>query len=545
MMTKYLHRLFTASYGSAAALLALLSMPALTSCDKYLDVLPDNRAELDTEGKITELLVSAYPDANYYLLAELSSDNTDMNTGSSSYTAYTKLQEQAATWSDITENYQDSPYWFWENCYKSIASANSVLLAIDELGRPERLNGQRGEALLCRAYCHFILSNIFCQAYSHKTCNQELGLTYMTHAESEVSPHYERGTLAELYQNIARDIEEGLPLIRDDLHQVVKYHFNTKAAYAFAARFYLYYMQEDKSNLDKVIDYATRCLTENAADMLRDWQTVGALQINNAIRADAYIDAGEKANLLIISTASIWEYYYGPVAIAYKYTHNDKIAETETCKTRGFWGTETSFYFNIPAYNNMPKIVMQKMAQYWQITDETSQSGYPYIMAPAFTSDLVLMDRAEAYALKGDYNAAMNDLTTWMHAFTATRGRVTADLLDRTYGEFAITGGQQRGMNYYEPTIPTAKKRLNPDFTVQPGQQETLIHAILHARRILGLHEGLRWFDVKRYGIEIYRRSVDASGNITVLDTLKKDDPRRALQLPAFVITAGVTPNPR
>ena len=57
----------------------------LASCNDYLDVLPDNRAELDTEAKIRELLVSAYPESNYYLLAEMSSDNTDENADQAAY----------------------------------------------------------------------------------------------------------------------------------------------------------------------------------------------------------------------------------------------------------------------------------------------------------------------------------------------------------------------------------------------------------------------------------------------------------------------------
>ena len=42
------------------------------------------------------------------------------------------------------------------------------------------------------------------------------------------------------------DLEEGLPLIDDNIYLRVKYHFNKKAAYAFAARFYLYYTQRLK-----------------------------------------------------------------------------------------------------------------------------------------------------------------------------------------------------------------------------------------------------------------------------------------------------------
>jgi hypothetical protein len=76
-------------------------------------------------------------------------------------------------------------------------------------------------------------------------------------------------------------------------------------------------------------------------------------------------------------------------------------------------------------------------------------------------------------------------------------------------------------------------------------EQESFLHCILHLRRIELLYEGLRWFDVKRYGIEITRRTIDANLNVREVDKLAVDDPRRAIQLPADVITAGLTPNPR
>ena len=49
------------------------------------------------------------------------------------------------------------------------------------------------------------------------------------------SPKYTRGTLAEVYSKIDADLIEGLPLITDEFYSVPKYHFNQKAAYAFAA----------------------------------------------------------------------------------------------------------------------------------------------------------------------------------------------------------------------------------------------------------------------------------------------------------------------
>ncbi|MBQ4392388.1 MAG: RagB/SusD family nutrient uptake outer membrane protein [Prevotella sp.] len=517
----------------------------LASCGDYLDVQPDNRAALDTDEKITDLLVSAYPNTSGAMIAELYSDNTDRNDESSAYTPYRPTQEQAATWQDVTETIQDTPYALWDQCYKSIAAANNVIFAIEKEGRPERLNPQLGEALLCRAYCHFMLANIFCKAYSPKTCNEDLGVTYINRVLTEVTPVYPRGTMAELYRHIADDIEEGLPLVSDELHDVLRYHFNTRAACAFAARFYLYYMQEDKSNLDKAIYYANRVLGTSTPENLRDWQTLGKVSIVNDERANAFVSADSKANLLLLSTNSYWEWLYGPTSVGFKYTHNDKIAETETVKSRGFWGDHNSFYFGVDVSTSGPKVLMYKLAMFIQYTDVTKGIGYPKMMMPVLTTDALLLERAEAYALKGDFANAYQDLNTWQLSFTKTTATVDAERLENIYGEPKGTGMFSTiGMEYYTPDEPTPKKRLNPDFTVQPGEQENLIHAILHARRVTTLHEGLRWQDVKRYGIEIYRRAVK-EGNITVYDTMTKDDPRRAIQLPSNVIKAGITPNPR
>lgn len=77
-------------------------------------------------------------------------------------------------------------------------------------------------------------------------------------------------------------------------------------------------------------------------------------------------------------------------------------------------------------------------------------------------------------------------------------------------------------------------------FTVTEGDQESLIQCLLHLRRIETLHEGLRWYDIKRYGIEIAHNRDGLED-----DVLLKDDPRRAIQIPQDVINAGLTANPR
>jgi tetratricopeptide (TPR) repeat protein len=522
--------------------IALLALSTSTiSCDDYLDKMPDNRTELDTQEKITDLLVSAYPTTHYAAISEFTSDNTDEIAGT--YTAYTKLQEEASLWQDITYEEEDSPYKLWNDSYHAIASANIAIKAIEDAGNPASLQSQKGEALLCRAFNHFILVNIFSKAYSPKTSTQDLGIPYMTGVETTVSPNYTRGTVAQDYELIAKDIEEGIPLIDDNLYSVPKYHFNKKAACAFAARFYLYYVQNDKSNYDKVIKYANEVLTSNPSNMLRDWESEGALTPNGGVRQNAFVSVDEKANLLLYSTASLWARYYGPYNLGQKYCHGTKIASTETCRSATLWGSYSKMYYKIPQYLGFAKVVMPKIAEYFEYSDPVNGIGYAHNMFPALLADEVILNRAEAYTMKGQYDMALADLNTWIHKFTSYTADVTAQSIAKVYGDYDETA--KTGMKYYTPTDPTPKKELHPDFTVEKGEQENFIQAILHSRRILTLHEGLRWFDVKRYGLVIYRRTIETNGSITVTDTMDVNDPRRAIQLPQSVIKAGLETNPR
>lgn len=73
--------------------------------------------------------------------------------------------------------------------------------------------------------------------------------------------------------------------------------------------------------------------------------------------------------------------------------------------------------------------------------------------------------------------------------------------------------------------------------------QENFIHCILHIRRITTLHEGMRWPDIKRYGILIYRRDM---ANQRVTDEMPPND-LFALCNPNSEEwdVAGIQPNPR
>lgn len=512
-----------------ATFLAALAL-TVTSCNDFLDELPDNRTEVTTADQVTKLLVSAYPTASWNMIAEYSSDNTDCN--GSRYQNYDVMTEETYLWKDTKEIGNDSPSTLWSSCYSAVATANLALEAIENMGNPEELSAQRGEALLCRAYGHFILSYIFCEAWSPSNKDKAMGIPYSTQTETTVNPRYDRETIGKTYEHIQADIEEGLPLIDDNLYTVPKYHFNKKAANAFAARFYLYTQQYDKA-----IECANTVLGSNPTLVLRDWKTFGGLSFNDNVQPDAYVDAANTANLLLKTAISLWGIYNGPVTLTCLYTHNAKIADYETCQSTGVWGkcTET---LKAPAasYTSIPKILARKFPLYYfEVIDPNAYTGYYHIVEAPFTTDETLLVRAEAYTMKKQYDKALADMQLWQNNYTTSTVQLTEDVVNDFYGK----------MNYYRPDQPTPKKALHPDFTVEEGTQENMIHFILHARRILTLHEGLRWGDIKRYGITIYRRDWTDKNNVKVTDTLLPDDPRRAIQIPETVRTAGLTANPR
>ena len=226
----------------------------------------------------------------------------------------------------------------------------------------------------------------------------------------------------------------------------------------------------------------------------------------------------------------------GRPASANRYTHNPTIAKNETCMSTGIWGDcSTTLKQQAADYTSIPKVIFRKYPLfYMEYTDINAQVGYYNVVSSVFNTDETLLVRAEAYAMKKEYAKAIADMQIWQDAYTTSKVHLTEEAINKFYGNVA----------YYTPTKPTVKKELHPDFTVEAGTQENMIHFILHARRIQTLHDGLRWGDIKRYGITVYRRTVE-NRDITVTDTLLPDDPRRAIQLPSDVISAGLQPNPR
>ena len=517
------------------AALALLA----TSCDKFLDVMPDNRTELNTQEKIRTFLTSAYPEISYMFLAEFSSDNVD-DYGENNPN-YDRFVSQVYHWEDLTETDNEDTENLWGETYIAIAASNQAIEAINGLGGADAagMQAEMAEALLTRAYSHFILVNMFAQAYSKETAATDPGITYMLQPEQGLNPKYERNTVAEVYDFIDKDLQAALPYVSDGYYTVPKYHFNKRAAYAFATRFYLFY-----ERWDEAIKWADACLGEQPGSILRDWKDMSKLAQDEDVVKNHYIDATLSSNVMLMTAYSMmgacfegrWSYYS-------RYSHGQYLATNETgVALASLLGSENSSFYYSPmhtyAATNHDKVVFWKIPYLFEYTDPVAQVGYAHVVYPAFTTDMTLLERAEAKILKKQYDSAVKDINIWL-------GNISK--LNKTYTAEQIVAAMKK-ISYSTWNASTPKKKLNPGFEIgEDGSiQESLLQFVLLLKRIEGLHLGQRWFDVNRYGIEIERRVINMDGvPAEFVDKLTVRDPRRALQIPLKVVDAGYEANKR
>lgn len=506
-------------------LLLALGAVALSSCDTYLDKLPDDRAEVNTYEKANLLLATAYADVSPNYLMEISSDNITDN--GKAYGA-TQSEDMAYRWQDVTTTENDDPRSVWNETYKAAATANQVLDALPKITDKDTKDLQ-AEALLCRAYNIFRLSNTFCMAYDPTKAKEYLGLPYPKQAGVSVDT---RGTLEELYANIDADIEAALPNVSDSHLTAPKYHFNRRAAYAFAARFNLYYHKYDKA-----IKYATEALGSAPAAMLRNVAAYRSFSNPSDIKAQ-YIRSDENANLMLrpaVSSLGIWF-----ISDMYRFGHNFTILNYETFRADQPWGRralqEANLLFGSTEFARYPKLDYQIE---WK--DKAAGTGWYRIVDAVFTADETLLVRAEAQALKGEFDQAVADINLYLGAHAVpgtapqTKESINAFMDKQKSVPALLKNDNDRGI----------KKPLHPQgFTVAEGTMTNLIHAILQLRRIETYMQGLRFQDIKRYGLEICHM-VDGEPTLQ----FKAGDQRGAIQLPQDVTTKGLEnglePNPR
>ncbi|MDC1162453.1 RagB/SusD family nutrient uptake outer membrane protein [Tenacibaculum sp.] len=487
-------------------LIAVLLLFTVISCDDFLSELPDNRTDINSAEKISALVTGAYPQGNYMLMAELMSDNA-FSKNTTNGVVNQKLHEDMFNWGITNDDNQDTPVGYWSNCYEAISQANQALASIEELGNGADLSSQKGEALLARAYAHFMLVNFWGKHYDASTATTDLGVPYVLKPETVLIQKYTRNTVQEVYDLIEKDLIEGIALV-EKRERNPKFHFSKEAGHAFASRFYTF-----KGDWDKVISHSSKAIT-NPRNEIRDLIQYTTLSYSQ--RTLQYNNTLENANILVNSVSSWWARNYASTNYGLRSDSQLFNSGNPFGKTWAYQTFGGSRFANLPKYD-----------EYFKITNQSAGTGFGFTAQVLLSKDEVLLNRAEAHAMKGDYANSITDLTDFLSKKTVGFSNENDALTEQII----------------ETNFPVVADEITPSYMLVDDKQTSFIKAILSFRQKEFYHEGLRWFDVRRFKLKIVRDYI--KGGTTTEITLEKDDKKKQLQIPQSAINFGLTPNPR
>ena len=507
-------------------LASILGLGGLVAgCNSFLDKEPDNRASIDNLDKVSALLVSAYPSrTNMSLLDPRCDYIVDMGAtldGSQPSSSF-DFVVSGFMWDEYTrtESSNDTYEQYWTSVYEAISAANHALAAIETLPTSEQANAgkQRAEALMTRAYNHFTLltmyANMFDSKFADVNTNMNPGVPYVTEPEDVVIKYYDRGTVAGTLEKIKNDFNQAIRDIGGSAdYAQPKYHFTLDAANAFGARMALY-----TGDYGAVIAYANALglptasklneMTEDgepvknddgtpvlyvaeddAANMyclnnMNDWNTIAATGSADGMRM-GFSGTSAPGNLLISECVTV--IVRGTAGTAYARHGVNRATMIEM-----LYGSPTGVYLNQPAfsYSGDDTFIIPKFYEDFKMDNVQAQTGLPYAKIPLLRREEVLLARAEAFALTGRYQDALNDLNIW----TALR----ADATEYVYGKHVLY--KDLLLSHYSADLANEDHFINSrynasKFTATGDElrfQKALILAILDARKLEFLREGIR-----------------------------------------------------
>ena len=147
-------------------------------------------------------------------------------------------------------------------------------------------------------YLHFMLVNIWSEPYGEKRPIR--AFLILRNLRKNALVDYQRGTVNEVYAQIEKDLKLGISLVSDIYYKHPKFHFNKKAAYAFASRFYLM-----KGEWEEGHCICGLCSWRRSQDTARPWrQYADVFEFNHRSLYRRYAAASEPANLLLTTTES-------------------------------------------------------------------------------------------------------------------------------------------------------------------------------------------------------------------------------------------------
>ena len=486
----------------------LIMALVFSSCEDFLEEMPQNRLEPSTIEDYRELLNKAYIlDEKVTPYIEALSDDAELIEANHAYGMYNNNPLP-----DMGDNmlsaymYHDSHEFSlsggdiaFERFYESIFYCNVVIEKIDDaisstVGVPmtDVKNNIKGEAYALRAFSYFYLVNLYGKWFDPESAETDFGIPVTTSTGAEDKP-YPRASVKDVYDQITSDIEQAISLMETNpLEKNDKRLFDAFRIKAFASRVALY-MHE----WDQTIAISTDILGENSNIFdLRDAISFANEENNNSSSATVlsqgqdYLDINNNNVIFVNGTNEIYPLLSVWVTNTTFSVNTDlaEIYEDGDVRRYYFMGTYRRSLFGINFEKLLP--FKHRSTTYpWPLLDvqPTFFDGYTRVVRV----EEVLLNRAEAYAQIGELQLAVNDLNTLRE-------------------------------KKFDPALFT-------QLSAGSFTQESLLTFIYAERRKELCFEGHRWFDLRRTTRPAITGRIGYDGETA---SLQKDDPRYILQIP-------------
>ena len=359
----------------------------------------------------------------------------------------------------------------WATYYHSILICNITLDNVGDIsGSKAEKEDLKAEAYALRAYCYFMLVNLYGQPYQIATAETDLGVPINDVIGME-DKKFKRESVATIYRLIESDLKNAIDCFKASNLNKTYFRWNLPATYLLASRVSLY-----KKEYDKVIGYATDVIAEHP--QIYDLST---------LNDDDYFLNDKNPEIL---------FTYGDYVVSY-YAMLAKCNFPISEQLFALYGTNDwrlthCFYKRNSDYT----------AQKSEVAGTTGVYGYALRTSEAY------LNRAEAYAEKGEKDKALADLKT------------------------------------------IREKRLKVYEDLEANSNEETITRVREERRRELSFEFHRWFDLRRW--DRPRLEHTFTPDIKKPDriekyVLEKDDPAYTLPLPRSVVDYDPTivNNPR
>lgn len=476
----------------------LLFALAWTACSDFLEPKSQTEYVPRTISALNELLIGeaylnpATQNSAFFAYNEILSDDWACTVEDVSYTGNQNnyiIYKPLFGWHPDMFRLLDSNnrYNFnvWRDCYKLILGCNAVLDYLEEMdGSVEEKSYVRAQALALRAFYYFHLVNLFGEPYSHN--KDALGVPLKL--DSDMKADYPvRASVQMVYRQVVADLEKAeadFMTLRPDAQFVKDGRVTLPMVQLLKARVALF--MED---YDTAITYAGKVI-DNWGLQLLDLNSVVS---NEAVPYYLYTSYDNPEALWLFTSS------YDASRFSDEIIHLDAAGKIP----RKMFNASESLLASYDADDMRKDFFILKesptVSNYIACAKIPVNVDYSKLLSEfgrAFRLSEAYLMLVEALYHKGDENAAVNLLEV---------------LRQKRYKN---TGG-----DLYKVPVPSASG-------------EALLNFIKAERRREMCFEGLRWFDLRRWGMDGFSRDWKEEGEVVATFTMEKNDPAFTLPIP-------------